>query len=193
MINIIILILTASFWVLFLGRTVMLMRQGVRVFVLAKGKSFFERLLEIAIAPLLVLWTAQIILTALDIELFHLTMLWTSSTIQWLGVIVCFFGILIFIYALISFGNAWRVGIDAEKSDRLVTGGIFAYSRNPIFLFMNIYFLGIFLTYPNILFLTFSVCAFCGIHMQILNEERFLRSKFGTEYENYCKKTRRYI
>jgi protein-S-isoprenylcysteine O-methyltransferase Ste14 len=185
--------LTIVFWVLFLGRSVILMRQGVRVFTLAKGKRFFEKALEMLFAPLLVLWTAQIILTIFGIELFALPRLWVSGIVQWIGIILCFAGLLIFLFALISFGNAWRVGIDDKKSDRLVTNGIFAYSRNPIFLFMNMYFAGVFLTYPNILFLAFFLCFAAGIHMQILNEEKFLRSKFGQEYESYLKKVRRYI
>ncbi|GHU62011.1 hypothetical protein AGMMS49983_02740 [Clostridia bacterium] len=193
MFNSIMFVLTVVFWVLFLGRTLMLMRQGVRVFVLAKGKRFFEKLLEILIVPLLVLWTVQIILTTLDIELFALPRLWVSAIVQWIGISLCLAGLLIFLFALISFGNAWRVGIDDEKSDKLVTTGIFAHSRNPIFLFMNMYFAGVFLSYPNILFLAFFICFAVGIHMQILNEERFLRSKFGSEYEVYLKKVRRYI
>jgi hypothetical protein len=44
---------------LFMGRTVMLMLRGVRVFVLAKGKSLPERLLEIILMPALVLWSLQ--------------------------------------------------------------------------------------------------------------------------------------
>ena len=192
MVDAILLVLMLVFWVLFLGRTALLMRQGVRVFVLAKGKGFAEKLLEILIVPLLILWTAQVVLTTLGKDVFALPFLWVSGAAQWVGVALCAAGLVIFLAALLSFGNAWRVGIDEEKSDRLVTGGIFAYSRNPIFLFMDMFFAGVFLVYPTVLFLAFFACFALGIHRQILNEERFLRTKFGHDYDNYCQKVRRY-
>ena len=193
MVNIIMLVLTLLFWVLFLGRTAMLMKQGVQVFVLAKGKGPAEKVLEILIVPLLVLWTAQIILTTLGKDFLQLPVFWTAGSVQWVGVILCVAGLGIFLAALVSFGGAWRVGIDEEKSDRLVTNGIFAYSRNPIFLFMNMYFAGVFLVYPTPLFLLFFACFAVGIHRQILNEERFLRGKFGQDYASYCQTVRRYL
>ena len=193
MINLIIFILIVLFWLLFLGRTAMLMRQGVKVFTLGKGKPFLQKVLEIFILPLFTLWTLQIILTSLELELFSLPRFWSSKITAWVGVALCIIGLLIFLFALIAFGNSWRVGIDEEKSGKLVTRGIFAFSRNPIFLFMNLFFAGIFLACPNIIFLAFFLCFSVGIHIQILNEERFLRSKFGDDYKNYCQKVRRYI
>jgi protein-S-isoprenylcysteine O-methyltransferase Ste14 len=59
----------------------------------------------------------------------------------------CYIGLIIFLLALISFGKSRRVGIDKEKSNELITKGIFKYSRNPIFIFMDIYFVGIALMY----------------------------------------------
>jgi protein-S-isoprenylcysteine O-methyltransferase Ste14 len=95
--------------------------------------------------------------------------------------------------ALISFGKSWRIGIDENNSNELVTTGMFKYSRNPIFLFMDLYFTGIMLIYPNIVFIIIAVCTFIGIHLQILREERFLLKKFGEKYSEYKKQTRRYI
>ena len=193
MIDSIMLGMTVAFWALFLGRTVMLMKQGVRVFVLAKGKKLAEKAVEVLFVPMFVLWTGQILLTTLHMDWLALPYLWTSIAVQWVGMVLCALGLLIFLLALISFGSAWRVGIDESKSDKLVTDGIFAYSRNPIFLFMNMYFVGVFLVYPTVLFLLFFVGFAIGVHRQILNEERFLRGKFGGAYEEYCKKTRRYL
>ena len=193
MINLSILLLTALFWLLFMGRTVILMWQGVKVFVIAKGKRLREKLIELALVPLLILWSVQIVFTSLGKPLFGLPLLWDISAVQWIGLTLCAVGIVIFIAALISFGTAWRVGIDDKNSNRLVTTGMFKYSRNPIFLFMNMYFFGVFLVYPTLFFLLFSIGFSVGIHIQILNEERFLQSKFGTEYTEYRKRTRRYI
>ena len=185
--------LTVLFWLLFLGRTAMLMRRGVRVFVLAKGKSVGTKMLELALVPLLVIWTARILLLPLGLEPLNLTALWTISALRWAGLGLCLAGLVIFACALVSFGSSWRVGIDEEKSNELVTGGIFQFTRNPIFLFMDMFFAGIFLVYPDWLFLAFFLGFALGIHRQILNEEKFLRTRFGADYARYCEKTRRYI
>lgn len=41
-------------------------------------------------------------------------------------------------------GDSWRIGIDSANSTALVTSGLFAISRNPIFLAMRINLLGLF-------------------------------------------------
>ena len=48
-------VLLCIFLILFMGRTVKFMFRGIRVFVLAKGKSLPERLLEMILMPALVL------------------------------------------------------------------------------------------------------------------------------------------
>jgi protein-S-isoprenylcysteine O-methyltransferase Ste14 len=95
--------------------------------------------------------------------------------------------------ALISFGKSWRIGIDESNSNELITTRIFKYSRNPISLFMDLYFTGITLIYPNIVFIVVTIGAITGIHLQILREEKFLLNKFGEKYIQYKKQTRRYL
>jgi len=192
-VNLSALILLCIFWLTFMGRTVMLMASGVRVFVLAEGKTLAERLLEIILMPALLLWSLQIGFTSFGSPLIPAPLFWDVLMLQVAGLILCAAGLVIFIFALISFGNAWRVGIDDENSNRLVRDGIFAISRNPIFLFMDIYFAGMFLVLPNWFFLAFFIFSAVGIHRQILNEEKFLRGKFGAAYDDYTKKVRRYL
>jgi len=95
--------------------------------------------------------------------------------------------------ALISFGKAWRIGIDEINTNELITSGIFKYSRNPVFLFMDLYSIGIMLIYPNIIFIILMVSTIFCIHTQILQEEKFLLNKFSNKYVEYMNKTRRYI
>jgi protein-S-isoprenylcysteine O-methyltransferase Ste14 len=60
-------------------------------------------------------------------ELFH------SAIISWIGVFFCLTGLLLLSWSLISFGRSFRVGIDTEHPDKLITSGVFAFSRNPIY------------------------------------------------------------
>jgi len=105
--------------------------------------------------------------------------------------IVCAF--VIFVLALRALGNSWRLGIDENHPGRLVTTGIYAHSRNPIYLFFDLYFLGTFLINGSLFFLIMTVLAALNLHYQIRQEERFLARAHGAAYEAYCARTPRYI
>jgi protein-S-isoprenylcysteine O-methyltransferase Ste14 len=184
------------FYGLFIGRTIVLHKKGVKVWVIGTStKKPFEKILETILFPVLVLWAVFVILTALHINLPIITANYLINIIwlRYIGIILCFVGLIIFLLALLSFGKSWRIGIDESNSNELITTGMFKYSRNPIFLFMDLYFMGIMLVYPNIIFIIIAICTIIGIHLQILREENFLLKKFGDNYMEYKKQTRRYV
>jgi protein-S-isoprenylcysteine O-methyltransferase Ste14 len=184
------------FYILFIGRTILLYKKGIKVWVIGtSAKKLFETVLENILFPVLVLWSGCIVITALRINLPAIISVYLVN-IAWLkyaGIVFCYLGLIIFLLALISFGKAWRIGIDENNSNELVTGGIFKYSRNPIFLFMDLYFVGIMLIYPNVVFILTAIGTVTGIHLQILREEKFLRQRFGEKYIEYKGRTGRYI
>jgi protein-S-isoprenylcysteine O-methyltransferase Ste14 len=92
-----------------------------------------------------------------------------------------------------TFGNSFRVGIDENTNDKLITNGTFGISRNPIYVSFIAFFLGIFLAYPNITSTIFLISVILLIHRQILREEKFLKGHYGKEYDDYCNHVRRYI
>jgi protein-S-isoprenylcysteine O-methyltransferase Ste14 len=119
--------------------------------------------------------------------------LFDSEVLSWLGVLLCLAGVSLFLSALISFGRSFRVGIDTERPDKLITGGVFAFSRNPIYVAFGLVLLGQFLVFPNWVFLAYLVAGVWLFHRQVLREEDFLKKHYGQEYEDYCKRVRRYV
>ena len=184
------------FYILFLGRTFLLYKKGIKVWVIGTStKNIFEIILENILIPVLILWTTFVVLTVMNINFPKIVSIYLIDAfwLKYLGIMFCYFGLLVFLLALISFGKAWRIGIDEKNSKDLITGGIFKYTRNPIFLFMDIYFFSISLIYPNFVLVVIAFCMIIGIHFQIIREENFLESKFGKKYDEYKRKTRRYI
>jgi protein-S-isoprenylcysteine O-methyltransferase Ste14 len=116
-----------------------------------------------------------------------------SSIIAWMGVLFCAAGLALLAWSLLSFGLSFRVGIDAEHPDRLVTRGVFAFSRNPIYVAFGLTLLGQFLIFPNWILLVYLGAAAWLLHRQVLREEGFLRGHYGQEYAEYCRRVRRYI
>src|SRR6266487_4825010 len=80
-----------------------------------------------------------------------------SEIISWIGVLLCLAGLLLFLWSLISFRQSFRVGIDADHPDRLITDGVFAFSRNPIYVAFAIILIGEFFIFPNWISLIYLV------------------------------------
>ena len=116
-----------------------------------------------------------------------------STPVAWLGVGLCVVGVLILVASLVSFGRSFRIGIDVDQPGRLVTTGIFAVSRNPIYVGFFVFLVGQFLVFPNWVPLIYLVAAAALFHRQVLREEGFMRQHYGQEYAEYCSHVRRYV
>ncbi|HWQ80274.1 MAG TPA: hypothetical protein VN381_15710 [Anaerovoracaceae bacterium] len=62
MINILVLVSLILFYILFIGRTILLMRQGVKVWVISSTKDLKGKILELLLVPLLVFWSLLVFL-----------------------------------------------------------------------------------------------------------------------------------
>ena len=105
-------------------------------------------------------------------------------------------GILIFINPVLQFIKSKTTvnPIQFEEVNKLVTSGIFKYSRNPMYLGMLMIVLSTSIFYLNIYSILTPLLFILWINkFQIKREEEFLIEKFGDEYLSYKKKTRRWI
>ena len=102
-------------------------------------------------------------------------------------------GDLIFLVSVLRMRDSWRAGIPKKSQTKLVTSGIYKFSRNPAFLGFDLQYTGVLLLYFNPLTVLFSVFAAVMLHLQILQEERYLTGVFGAPYEQYKKQVRRYL
>jgi protein-S-isoprenylcysteine O-methyltransferase Ste14 len=116
-----------------------------------------------------------------------------SGLASWAGVLCCLVGLILLFLSLVSFGKSFRIGIDQERPDNLVTTGVFAVSRNPIYVAFWFVMLGQFLLFPNLIPLVYLTAATCLFHRQVLREEKFMQRHYGQEYSDYCRRVRRYL
>lgn len=119
--------------------------------------------------------------------------LFKSEITGWLGVVLCIVGLALLLWSLISFGKSFRIGIDSDRPDKLVTSGAFSISRNPIYLAFAVILLGQFLIFPNWILLLYLAAGVLLFHRQVLREEDFLKTHYGKEFFAYCRKVRRYL
>ncbi len=113
--------------------------------------------------------------------------------LTWVGTVLLVLALVWMLIAQAQMGNAWRIGIDADTRTELVQTGLFAVSRNPIFLSMLVMLLGLLLVLPSAASLAVSVLGAALIHIQIRLEEEHLARLHGEAYRAYCRRVRRWL
>lgn len=168
-------------------RTLQLKRLGIKAVQFGgKDKTDFL-ILPFAFLLFYIVFASAFGLPEIGAQLFD------DTLTGWLGVIVCIMGILLFIYALNSFGKSFRVGLDEDHPGELVTTGAFSISRNPIYTAFGLVLAGIFLIIPNWIVLIYVFAGIWLFNRQILLEEQSLKGIYGEKYMEYCKKVRRFL
>ncbi|MBK1811950.1 isoprenylcysteine carboxylmethyltransferase family protein [Clostridium sp. YIM B02505] len=116
-----------------------------------------------------------------------------NNQIRYIGFFISLLGVVIFITAMITMRDSWRAGVDTTQKTTIVKSGIYKYSRNPAFLGFDLFYIGIAMSFSNIINILFTCFTILIFHLQILEEEKFLPTIFGKEYLDYKNTTRRYL
>ena len=113
-----------------------------------------------------------------------------------ISIIILLIGMLILINPIFKFIKS-KTTIDPikfKKVNKLITSGIYKYSRNPMYLGLLMVVISTSIFYLNFFSITTPFLFYCWINrFQIKREEIFLTEKFGKEYILYKTKTRRWI
>lgn len=109
------------------------------------------------------------------------------------GLILGHLSVLGIVIAQLQMKESWRIGIDYENKTPLVTSGLFSRSRNPIFLFLLISLVGLFLMLPNAITFAVLFSAYIVLHITIRLEEDFLQKQHGEAYTRYMDNVSRLI
>src|SRR5215468_2163037 len=171
--------------VLFLGmvftRVCLMRRTGTRA-------MHFGRIdkTDFLIPPIALFYFYTVFAAAFNLPIVSTQRFFHSEVVSWVGVFLCFGGLTLLLLSVVSFGRSFRVGIDIDHPDKLVTTGVFALSRNPIYVAFGFVLLGQFLVFPNWVLLVSLAAGVWLFHRQVLREEEFLRQHYHEEFTEYC-------
>jgi len=166
----------------------------INIFAPGAGKHLFEILMFLSVLVWSFILLIYFLNKAFDIRLnIPGLILFDITALKIFGILLEFCGFVIFIIALINMGNSWRLGIDDKNPGKLVTSGIFSISRHPIYLFFNLYFFGAFFVSGDLIFIIFAILLLFVMHIQMLREEHFLLSVYGSAYKDYMDNVSRYF
>lgn len=111
-----------------------------------------------------------------------------------IGIVIIAVAILIDLAAMRTLHNARTTILPHRRSDHLVTGGPFRFSRNPIYVANVMLLFGIGLFAGNAwLLLLAPLDGFATQKLAIEREEAHLETRFGKIYRDYRKKVNRWI
>lgn len=179
------LLVLAVFYGIYLLKQWRQKRRGIRTMQIGRRKDTH------AVETLMGIATVGII----PAQLLSIVMGWShlGANARFTGFCIGLSGDLIFLISVLSMKDSWRAGIPEGDRIKLVKDGIYAYSRNPAFVGFDLQYIGVLLMYCNLLTGLFTVFAIVMLHMQILQEEKYLTSAFGAEYLEYRHQVYRYL
>ncbi|MEM5500665.1 isoprenylcysteine carboxylmethyltransferase family protein [Ahrensia kielensis] len=118
-----------------------------------------------------------------------------------LGELLFGLGLMLIVLALLIDVSAMRLMrkhqtaiLPNRGADKLLTKGIFAFSRNPIYVANIMLIIGLGLTFGTFWHLLLApVAAFATRKLAIDREEKHLESRFGNAFRTYKKKVNRWV
>lgn len=110
-----------------------------------------------------------------------------------IGMLVAGSGAMVAFAAQVAMGRSWRVGVARGATGKLVSNGLFRFSRNPTFVGQFALLVGISLAIPAIPTIVAAVLYIWSAKTQVRSEEAALRHSLGAEYDRYAASVPRWI
>ena len=182
------IVIMLVFYGIYFGKMLGQKKKGIRTNQIAKGDKaeellYIEFIMKIA---------------TIGVPVYELvSILWginkASENMRIAGLIIATVGVMIFGLSVYTMRDSWRAGIPESDRTKMVSEGIYSISRNPAFCGFDLTYIGILLMFFNIPLLVFTCFAIFTLHLQILQEEKYLEKVFGIEYREYRRKVFRYL
>ena len=119
---------------------------------------------------------------------------WQNVTARYGGGVLILAGITAALHCSRLFRHGGGTPVPTEPPTRLVVGGLYRYSRNPIFVADVAILVGLFLHRGELSLLLYAGLVTVFVHaLVVLREEPQLRRRFGEDYARYERAVPRWI
>ena len=114
--------------------------------------------------------------------------------INLIGVLGLIASVSIFIAGFNLFKSYGEDPNPSSNTNRIITTGIFAYTRNPIYLAFVVFNFSMFLTFENVMYFLSSLGLGIWLHHWVIKiEEDFLLDQFSDEFTRYKSNVKRWL
>ncbi len=110
------------------------------------------------------------------------------------GALLSTAGIVLIILARREFAKNGQRTDPGQPTTQIMTTGVFSFSRNPLYLGIVIFLVGVTLAFDLPWVLVLLLPSIVGCHyILIAPEERYLAAKFGEDYARYMRSVHRWV
>jgi len=114
-----------------------------------------------------------------------------ETFLQYVGAGLIVLGLALTVFSMLHF-RSLRMVLGRDRS-RLVTIGLYRFSRNPQYVFYALFLLGYAMTGKSMMAYLGAALCWVVIHLTALVEEEHLERVFGEEYRQYKRSVPRYV
>lgn len=110
------------------------------------------------------------------------------------GLALMLLGLVLVLVSQNTMGASWRIGVDEDERTQLVTRGVFALVRNPVFTGMGVLLTGQLLVLASVLSAVALLVFVAAVQVQVRAvEEPHLLRTHGSAYRSYAARTGRFL
>jgi protein-S-isoprenylcysteine O-methyltransferase Ste14 len=100
----------------------------------------------------------------------------------------------LFVSATRAMGENWSFVARMRTDHQLVTSGIFAHLRHPIYVGMAMFLIALTIAFGHFVNLAVGAPLFLiGTWIRVREEEKLLRAQFGAAYDDYAGRVKRFV
>jgi len=126
--------------------------------------------------------------------LYPLPFVPTSVPRVWVGTVVFLVGLLLVIWAMVTFRRAGTRVETSKATTTIVANGPYRFTRNPIYIGMFLGLTGLAIAFDNLWMLVALVAFYFVIRYGVIaREEAYLERKFSAAYLDYKSRVRRWV
>jgi protein-S-isoprenylcysteine O-methyltransferase Ste14 len=116
----------------------------------------------------------------------------TPMWLAWFGAILLCISSSLMLLSFYHLGTSLKYGLP-DSETRLITSGVYRFSRHPLYLSVFLVCLSSVLFFPDLLNIIIAGYCITTQYLMMLKEEKFLAERFGNEWESYKKKVRKIV
>ena len=174
--------------------TIILLIISFLVFRVAVRNDYLNKLklspFSYSLEALVFVLHANLIYLFIPLKWPNLPSLPENITLKLAAIVFICISLIIIIIAWFGLGSGPSFGLDKNK---LKTGGIYQYSRNPQLVGYGMFLIVFVLLFSSWYSLGWLIAYLIFSYFMIRSEEEFLSLKYGEEYEKYCSAVPRII
>ncbi|MDA8372487.1 MAG: isoprenylcysteine carboxylmethyltransferase family protein [Nocardiopsaceae bacterium] len=118
----------------------------------------------------------------------------SHPAVGWAGIAAMVLGLVLVLASQAAMGSSWRIGVDEAEHTALITTGIFAVVRNPVFTAMAVLMAGMVAAVPTWPSAAALAALITAVQIQVRAiEEPYLLRAHPTGYSAYAGRTGRFL